>query len=665
VCRDSRAPALFRAGKVRKLTMTFLPVVFLGLSVASALAGEIPDRVVTFKVVVDEEFRHGHDARSVLPRLIGRVSDRFSRKFGIRFEVSRYDVWRSDNTRRNLFELLDDLRRKTSKDGCDVVLGVSAQDLTEGQYAGMASYMTGYVVLREPPYQALRSDVLEHELAHLFGAVDLREPGSIMDMSRLGEEYNDFLVRIIRQNRERSFDPYVFPLSESRRARAVELYRERKYRWGDEPDVNIMLALLYLEEKQYSAVERECREILDIRPDMPEVHSLLGISYRRQGRVDEAIVEYKIALHYHPYNPETHYNLGIALMKKGLTEEAVSEYERAIELLPGHARAYGNLGYVYLQRDQISQALAQCRRALDLYPDLPEVLSTLGAVLIRQGQYGDAEEVSRRALALAPKLAGPYINLGSVLLHRGEANQAIEAYHSALRLDPGSSEAHYNLGRAHLLTGQAGEAAAAFTRALEIDPEYHQASANLSAAYLNLERFEEAVAAGRRAVELKADYQVGCLNLARALSETGDLEEAETLCRRSLARIPENAVTHNLLGNILERQGKLEQALEAYTTAHESESGFVEPLINLGNLHFRLRQYPESSRHYLAAVALEPGHPEVHNNLAVIFYYREEYQRAWDYVLKTEALGLTVHADFKKNLRAKLKKECRAKGNGS
>ncbi len=463
------SPILLRAGGHRNLLPALLLVMLLGMSVISAPAREIPDRVVTIKVVMDEEFRHGHDARTVLPRLIGRVSDRFGEKFDIRFEVSRYDLWRSDNTRRNLFELLDDLRRKISKDGHDVVLGVSAQDLAEGQYAGMASYMTGYVLLREPPFQALRSDLLEHELAHLFGAVDLRESGSIMDMSRLGDEYNEFLVRIIRVNRDRRFDPYVFPLSESRRSRAIELYGERKHRWGDEPDVNIMLALLYLEEKRYADVERECREILEIRPDMPEVHSLLGISYRRQGRIDEAIAEYRIALHYHPHNPETHYNLGIALMKKGFTEEAVSAYEEAIALLPGHARAYGNLGYVYLQRDQIPQALEQCRRALELYPDLPEVLSTLGAVLIRQEKFEEAEEVSRRALEIAPELAGPYVNLGSVLLHRGEAAPAVEAFGTALRLDPGSSEAYYNLGRAYFHQDEAGEAAAAFIRALEIE----------------------------------------------------------------------------------------------------------------------------------------------------------------------------------------------------
>ncbi len=58
---------------------------------------------------------------------------------------------------------------------------------------------------------------------------------------------------------------------------------------------------------------------------------------------------------------------------------------------------------------------------------------------------------------------------------------------------------------------------------------------------------------------------------------------------------------------------------------------------------------------------LEPGQPEVYNNLAVIHYYREEYQKAWDYVLKAEELGHAVHAEFKESVRAKLKKACGAR----
>ena len=636
----------------------FPSLVFMTLAMLTqipALGREIPVREVTIKVVADEEFQHGFDGPSVLPRIIGRVSDRFQEKFRICFKVVEYGTWRSDNSRNTLFEMLDDLRSKTGKAGCDIVLGISSQSLTEGQYAGMASYMTGYVLLREPPFQALRSDVLEHELGHLFGAVDLREPGSIMDMARIGNDYNEFLTRIISLHRDRSFEPYVFPLSKSRRTRAIELYRERKHLWGDEPDVLIMLALLYLEEKQYAAVEKECREILDIRPDIPEVHSLLGIAYRRQGRLDEAIAEYNVALHYHEHNPEVYYNLGIALMKKGYVDEAIANYRKAIELLPGHALALGNLGYTYLHNGQVDEAVLECRRALEIYPKLPEVLSTLGAALIRKDQFVEAEEVSRQALSLTQDLAGPYINLGSIFLHRGRTEEALDLFKTARRLEPGTSEVFYNLGRAYLRIGDLPSARMFFQKALEINSGYHQALANLSAVHIKLEQYTKAEGAARRAVKIAPEYPVAHLNLARALSETGRSAEAEVLCRKAMALSPEKE-SHNLLGYILEKQGKLEQALEAYSSALKIDSEFVEALIRLGDLNFKLKRYPESSRNYMAVVNLEPQHPEVYNNLAVIYYYRQDYQKAWGYMIKAEELGMSVHAGFKASLKEKIKK---------
>jgi tetratricopeptide (TPR) repeat protein len=160
-------------------------------------------------------------------------------------------------------------------------------------------------------------------------------------------------------------------------------------------------------------------------------------------------------------------------------------------------------------------------------------------------------------------------------------------------------------------------------------------------------------------VEIRPGYRVGSLNLARALAESGELGEAESLCLSTLQTSPDSEAAHNLLGIIWERQGKPAKALAAYSAALEIDAGYVESLINQGNLHFKLGQYPESCRSYLAVLEREPRHPRVYNNLAVIFFYREEYRKAWDYLVKAEELGMTVHADFKKNLREKLKKRPR------
>jgi hypothetical protein len=55
-------------------------------------------------------------------------------------------------------------------------------------------------------------------------------------------------------------------------------------------------------------------------------------------------------------------------------------------------------------------------------------------------------------------------------------------------------------------------------------------------------------------------------------------------------------------------------------------------------------------------VEIDPGYSQAHNNLAVIYYRQENYQKAWDHVQKAEAGGLQVHPDFKKELLKKIKR---------
>jgi hypothetical protein len=54
---------------------------------------------------------------------------------------------------------------------------------------------------------------------------------------------------------------------------------------------------------------------------------------------------------------------------------------------------------------------------------------------------------------------------------------------------------------------------------------------------------------------------------------------------------------------------------------------------------------------------IDPQHAQTHSNLAVICYYQKEYAKAWEHLQNTEAAGLEVHPDFKKELRQKLKEK--------
>ena len=139
-------------------------------------------RNVDLKIAFDEEFRSRNGWRLEIKRLIRDSSVDFEKRFGLRFRIKSYEPWFSDYTRKSLFGLLNDLRKKVPQKDCDVVLGFTSQQRLEYDLSGIASYLHGYVLIRRLPSESAMKTLLKHELGHLFGAIDLEEKSSIQSL---------------------------------------------------------------------------------------------------------------------------------------------------------------------------------------------------------------------------------------------------------------------------------------------------------------------------------------------------------------------------------------------------------------------------------------------------------------------------------------------------
>lgn len=76
------------------------------------------------------------------------------------------------------------------------------------------------------------------------------------------------------------------------------------------------------------------------------------------------------------------------------------------------------------------------------------------------------------------------------------------------------------------------------------------------------------------------------------------------------------AVFHNDLGVVLEREGDLEGALTQYRLAREKDPGLVAAYINAGNVRVKEGDLEEAEQFYRAALDREPSNPQALNNLA-------------------------------------------------
>ena len=106
---------------------------------------------------------------------------------------------------------------------------------------GLADYPNGIIVLKYLEAKGGMPFVLLHELCHLFGAIDLEEPGSVMSFEGAAFRIDRFTREIMDVNRDRSFRRGTCPLTLDRAAEALALYGGREALHPGEPELKVCL----------------------------------------------------------------------------------------------------------------------------------------------------------------------------------------------------------------------------------------------------------------------------------------------------------------------------------------------------------------------------------------------------------------------------------------
>ncbi|HIO07065.1 TPA: sulfotransferase family protein, partial [Candidatus Poribacteria bacterium] len=84
---------------------------------------------------------------------------------------------------------------------------------------------------------------------------------------------------------------------------------------------------------------------------------------------------------------------------------------------------------------------------------------------------------------------------------------------------------------------------------------------------------------------------------------------------RALEISPDDASTHNNLGDALKQQGRLEQAIQAYHRATEINPNYMKAHNNLGNTFSQQGRLEEAVQAYHRALEINPNDASTHNNL--------------------------------------------------
>ena len=394
------------------------------------------------------------------------------------------------------------------------------------------------------------------------------------------------------------------------------------------------------------------RRAIQLKPSCSEAYQRLGEILTEQGQVQEAIALYRQAVERNPQNAESYYRLGQALAVQEKWDEAISCYQKATEVQPNLWQGYHQLGEALSKRQRWQEAVAAYRRAAELNPDFFWSHHKLGYALLQLERWEEAADSFRRDIKLNPDFYWSHYNLGDALSEQRNWDEAITAYRGALELQPDLPHAYQKLGDA-LRQGEKADLAAAldcYRQAIERDPEnvqnYHKAleiQPNDLELYLKLGnvlkrkgRLDEAVVIYQMGLRIQPDNAELLLNLEK------DFNASQETKRSLSTQAASGWEFYHDLGDQLQLQGKLDEAVAAYHKAIVRNPLHSWSYHNLGDTHLKLGQWNEAVVAYCRAIELNPSYFWSKHNLAVAHFN----QGKWSEAIELCSRNIELHPDL-------------------
>jgi tetratricopeptide (TPR) repeat protein len=305
-------------------------------------------------------------------------------------------------------------------------------------------------------------------------------------------------------------------------------------------------------------------------------------SYLRAAYI-EAIEHFKAAL--------------IAAYVDGEEQAQIFERERAIiYLYIGNALAF---------QDDWESALREYLEAVQTDAQLAEAHYNLGVSFAALGQVDRAIAAFKETLEHNPSLYEAHFALGRCYQRADDAGRAYIHYNSACNARPQAAEPRYYMGLMHQSHGAHELAQRCFADALRVEPTFVTPEPDLDNALVT--RSEEEVA--------QWYYR-----LSQALKQQRYEEEAERIYRALLQWRPQEHHAHYLLGNLLARQRRFEEAMAEYAQVPPQHRSFVEARLRM-SAALRLQKKTKQAYDLLFDCArLNPGNGQLFLNMGKLLY---------------------------------------------
>lgn len=293
-------------------------------------------------------------------------------------------------------------------------------------------------------------------------------------------------------------------------------------------------------------------------------HLQRGRAYMDKGDYAHANIEFRNAMQIAPQDTSALLLAGQAAEKLGQLRDAVGLYQSAIDLTPDGAEARARLGRLYVFAGVPQRAIEIVEPGLAKHPDDVPLLIARAAARARTKNDTGAVADADHALRLAPTNPDAIATRAGLYRRAGDVSHAIELLSNGVKQLPRSTDLRDVLAQIYLAGDEPDRAEEQLRALVQLDPQSMRYRGQLAAFYVHAKKLDDAQHVLEDAVKALPKDDNAKLVLVNFLGTQRTREQGEKLLREFVAQDPANYALRFSLGDLLQRAGATQEALQTY-----------------------------------------------------------------------------------------------------